>query len=352
MPSLRFLPHALFCLLALGQPAHADSRDPVAADALFREARALLKEKKFEDACPKLAESYRLDPVAGTLFNLADCEEKQGKLASSLLRWQGLIDLLTASKKLTDARLPVARKKVEELGERVPRLTLKRKPGTTVEFVILRDGVELREASLGIPLPVDPGPHVVLVRAAYRHDREYKLSVKEKEALSLELEPGEKDGTDPKEVPPAASSAPPAASSAPPPPASAPPPPPPPTSAPPAASSISLKPPGPGRTLGFIAGGVGVAALVGAGITSGLMKGYKDTVSERCNAAARTCDQEGLAAASAGKSLGPVNLALWAVGAIGVGAGAYFILTSPTDKTTVSLAPDPKNPSLWLRGSF
>ena len=37
------------------------------ADALFKEGRALLDAKKFDEACPKLAESQRLDPGAGTL---------------------------------------------------------------------------------------------------------------------------------------------------------------------------------------------------------------------------------------------------------------------------------------------
>jgi hypothetical protein len=318
----------------------------VAADALFREARGLLQAKNYEAACPKLAESYRLDPVPGTLFNLADCEEKQGRIASSLLRWQSLVDLLTVSKRLTDPRLPAARKKVEGLGARVPKLTLRLRP-TKLDVVVFRDGIELRGAGLEAALPVDPGEHSVLVRAPYRHDRSYKITLQEGESRELELEPGEPDGTEPRPLAlpvPTASAAPSASS---PPVASAPEPPPP---------SPPLVPASGGwqRPAGLVVGGVGLASLIGAGVTGVMMMGHRQTVDEDCNRAARTCStQRGQDAADAGKALAPVNLALWILGAAGVGAGAYLYLTAPPPggiQTGLSLSQEHKG--IWLQGSF
>ncbi|MFO0659473.1 MAG: tetratricopeptide repeat protein [Polyangiaceae bacterium] len=326
--------------------ALADGRDPAAADALFREARALLKQKKYEQACPKLAESYRLDPAAGTLFNLAQCEEARGRTATAGERWQGLIDQLTTTGKLTDERLKVAREHVAALGPKIPKLELKIKTGAPPETVVLRDGVELRGASLGTSLPVDPGEHVVLVRAAYRKDVEKRITLKDGESKSLELEPGPEDGTRPAPQPTAtttASSAAPTTTTAP-------------TTA--AGPQDTSKPraaePSMRRPIGFVVGGVGLASLVGAGITGAVLMGNRATVQDHCNSSTKQCDAQGIDASKTGKTLAPVNAALWGVGLVGVGLGAYLVITGGPSgpSTAVGANAIPGGASVGVTGRF
>ena len=53
------------------------------ATALFDEAVALMDRGKLAEACPKFARSNELSPNGGTLFALAECYERSGKVASA-----------------------------------------------------------------------------------------------------------------------------------------------------------------------------------------------------------------------------------------------------------------------------
>ena len=72
----------ILCCALSATPAAAQSSDSAAARALFTEGRTLMEAERFDEACPKLEESLRLDQGIGTQFNLAHCWEKQGRTAS------------------------------------------------------------------------------------------------------------------------------------------------------------------------------------------------------------------------------------------------------------------------------
>src|ERR1700690_1752913 len=61
----------------------ANPRDAAAAAVLFHEGYKLRQEGKDDAACKKFEESAHLDPMAGTLMNLAECRANQGKTATA-----------------------------------------------------------------------------------------------------------------------------------------------------------------------------------------------------------------------------------------------------------------------------
>src|SRR5208283_1046759 len=83
----RLSPVAIFVLLGVSGSSRAQSPttggDKVASQALFEDARKLLVEGKYAEACPKFADSQRLDPSPSTLLNLANCWERSGKAATA-----------------------------------------------------------------------------------------------------------------------------------------------------------------------------------------------------------------------------------------------------------------------------
>jgi len=152
--------------------AGAQTRDAAGAEWLFREGRTLMKEGDLAAACPKLAESLRFDPAVGTLMNLAECEERLGHTASAWQRWGAAADQLPAG----DRRRSTALAKARALEALLPRLTVQVKaevPG----LVVVRDGLALGAASIGVPLPVDPGRHRIVASAPGHTPRSYEVTV-------------------------------------------------------------------------------------------------------------------------------------------------------------------------------
>jgi hypothetical protein len=134
------------------------SADTGTAEILYRDAVKLMEEGKFDEACPKLVESQRIDTATGTLVALSKCYEGAGKTASA---WSSYQDLAFAFKK--DGNLEgekAARKRGEDLEKKLDKLLIKATadaPG----LVIRRDGQEIGKAILGTPVPVDPGKHII-----------------------------------------------------------------------------------------------------------------------------------------------------------------------------------------------
>lgn len=152
---------AVAALLLAPALAHAaNPSDQARAEALFTEGRKLLAASHFAEACPKFAESQRLDPAIGTQLNLGDCYEKTGRTASA---WAVFRDAATEARRVGDARRgSVASERETALALHLVRLTIVvPRASETPGLELKRDGVVIDRAAWGAPTPMDPGWHAV-----------------------------------------------------------------------------------------------------------------------------------------------------------------------------------------------
>lgn len=164
--------------------AHAQNEGgAAAAESLFQEARKLMDQKRFGEACPKLASSQKLAPGVGTLLNLADCYEKDNKLASAWARFHEAIAL--AQRVGRKDREQTARERADKLEPRLIKLTIIAKDR---DVDVKLDGNTLDSAALGTAVPVDAGKHSIEARAKGKKPFTTTLEVSERvKAPSVEI---------------------------------------------------------------------------------------------------------------------------------------------------------------------
>lgn len=136
--------------------------DRAAAQVLFDEGRELFSNDQFSAACPKFAESFRLEPALGTQLNLANCYEKMGRTASA---WIHFVEAAASAKRANHPkRVEIAQQRAALLEPRLCRLTINVE-ATTPGLVLERDGEPIGQPQWGSAVPVDPGSHVIEARA-------------------------------------------------------------------------------------------------------------------------------------------------------------------------------------------
>jgi hypothetical protein len=304
--------------LLLGAPdARAKGPDPAAAEALFAAGREAMARGDYAAACKNFEDSHKLDPATGTIFNLANCEEGRGRLASA---WQRFTEVVQALPD-TDDRRAIARERADALKNRLPYLTLRFARGVPADASVWRDGVEIGAAGLGVPLPVDPGLHELVVRAAGRADKRFAVTLALAERKELVLVAG---------APLSAPGGP--------------------VGAPETAPSAKGPP-----FVGYLLAAVGVAGLTLGSVTGVLALDRKATMKEDgCDPEGHTCrTQTGIDAAASGEILANTSTVAFVVGGVSLAGGAYFLFFSGTDTEAArSSRPPATVRGIGVRGAF
>jgi hypothetical protein len=158
------------CVLVAATPMHAQAQAPrsdqdkAVATTLFEEGRALLTAGKVSEACRKLEESRRLDPLPGTVLNLAACHEREGLTASAMAEFREARAM--AERDGRGDRVAFADEHIKALEARLSTLVIAPAAGADLpELAVTLDGVALGRAAWGTRIPVDPGTHVIVATA-------------------------------------------------------------------------------------------------------------------------------------------------------------------------------------------
>lgn len=286
-----------------GGVAHADS---ATAERLFREAKSLMSQKRYTEACPKLAESHRAEPSGGTILHLALCHKEEGRIATAHKELEEAVQFAVRDKR--EDREKAARALMAELEPRLSTLSIvvvpevMRLPGIEVK----RDGVPVPSSEWGSSMPVDPGPHTVTAWAPGRKPFLKTVDLRGDAASgsvvikAIDLDPAAKGGGEGNAVSGAAAAT---------------------------ASDTGGGGIGTQRAIALVAGGVGLTAI-GVGTAFGLKAAAAKSDSEaHCDG--NICDDEGIQIREDGMVAGNVATALFIGGGAAAAAGVVLFLTAP-----------------------
>jgi tetratricopeptide (TPR) repeat protein len=324
-------------LCAALRPVYAASP---AAEALFDEGRRLLEAGRIDEACAKLAESLAQEVSSGTLLNLALCHETQGKLATAWAEYRAAARLARQQGR-TD-RAEAAEERASGLEPKLPRLTLTA-PQPAFGLKVFIDGIAIGEGALGVPVPIDSGPHRVTASAPGHLTWTAEVPIAEAEQHELAI-----PALEPEPAPVAVAPAP-----------SVPLPPRPRRHPPAAAAATTTAAPQPSSsraaTVGWIVGGAGIVG-VGVGTVFGLrsLASY-DEAKGHCPNLLMCNDAAIEARVAAEREAWVANVAL-GVGLLAVGTGAYLILSSRSqpkrEKLTLRATPSTRGGWVSLSSAF
>jgi hypothetical protein len=312
------------------------SADKAAAEELFRQGRALTKDRRFTEACAKFADSQRLDPAVGTELNLARCYEDNGQTASA---WAVYTDVAVVAQRAGQPnRSREASRRAADLEKRLSRMTIEVDAHDGAQGIaVQRDGKVVGQSEWNTPIPVDPGEHTVVATAPGRLAWSTKVTVAPGGGFLTVAVPVLATSDASTTVPSAGSGA--------------------------GTSSILATVPDsqpelghrlPLRTIGLVVGGVGVAAMSIAAIL-GLVA--DSTYNDAHCPTNFTCDSAGLNATASARSEATASTVVFTVGVGALAGGvALYFWPKPTShsaqNTGLWIGPGVREPGVHLGGSW
>ena len=170
---------------SLSAGAYAQDANKAAAIAAFDDASSLAEQGNLKAACPKFAESQRLDPQLGTLLNLALCLEQNGQTASA---WSSFREAAELAEKRGDERQAAAQEHATALKPKLMRMQLDVPKDLPAGATIQRNGARLDQSHWAAVAYLDPGNYVMDITAPSHKSVQVKVVLQaEGQVTSVEI---------------------------------------------------------------------------------------------------------------------------------------------------------------------
>jgi hypothetical protein len=307
---------ALIAILCLAAPALAS--DPSVADkslaqSLFDEGRRLMDAGRYSEACPRFADSERLDPGGGTILNLALCYERSGRLALAYATYNDALSL--AIQEHRPEREAFARERIAALAPRLPHLTVRVSAADGARVSL--DGSDLPPSAWGVLVPVDPGRHTIEATARGREPFETAVTLAEGEKREVSIELPQVAASPPQPL-----------------------------------GEVRERPlprEGTARSPAFyVLGGLGLASLGASAVTGFMALQAHQAVEQKCDVSHGVCtDPTGIDDAQRARTMAWVSTWTLAGGALGV-----LLAVSVPMQHYVIVSPEPRGASLTFQGTW
>jgi len=314
----------LLAVACVAEHAHADE-----AGRLFDRGLKDMLAQDYDRGCELIAQSQQLDPRPGTLFTLAECYRKAGKLASAVQRYDEYLALYETlppkQKRAHKERQEIVIKDRGSLLPVVPRVLLVLPENAPKGTVVMKDGVVLEHEALKQPLLVDPGAHVIVTQAPGGTAIQQRATIQRGEERRIDLMVGAAAANSegpPQTPPPAPSSGPESDGEDGPQPEGR------------IDSGVAADTGSSQRTWGWVLGGLGAAGVAVGAVTGAVAWSQARVIESHCRDGADSCDpgtdDDADRAKDQAKKFGAISTIGFGVGLPLLATGVVLLLTAPS----------------------
>jgi hypothetical protein len=311
--------------VAFAQP----SSSTTAAQAQFDKGVQAKKAGNWKDACTAFEQSQKLDPQFGTLYNVGECNEHLGKLASA---WAAFREL--EQRDTNPGRRDHSRDLARALEPRLSKLRITLSPPVTGATATM-NGADATNL-IGIEAPVDAGSYELAADApGYAHWKSTVAVVDEGKTIEVAIALQKSAVTEP---PPPTTTA----------------------TTPPTTSVEAMTPVTTSETSHRGGYAIGATALGGALVIGGLV--FADLARSKWNDAKAVCPNSTCASATdlanansladSARTRGTIADVMIGAGVVAAGVGVYLLLTPHHDETATALRVVPSGTGVTLMGGF